>query len=408
MRPDLKDLIPKEEALSRILSAWMPTREMETVPLSEAAGRVLFEDQYANYNLPVVRASQMDGIAVKSAQFTEGIPDSSGWKYGEDYVRADTGDDFPDAFDTVIAIENVTLLENGGVILPEKINASKGFNVKPQGANVRKGSLVCPGGRLLSARELAAIAMGGIDSVPVVRRPRVAFLPTGSELVSVGTPLERGQNFDTNSILVGQLLQEMGAEAILHPIVKDDRKSLRAAMEELLPLCDILLVNAGTSKGGEDYCAGLLAEIGISLFHGVAAVPGRPISAAVAGDKLILNLAGPSFAAYYNMDWAVRPLICKALGMPVPERTRVKAVLSQPLHLPPFFSIMISLRLKKAKDSALAPYTAEPLSLRGSGAAGSAEALTADALYISALGEKSHSCGDVIEAELLRNPAEIS
>ncbi|MCC8162065.1 MAG: molybdopterin molybdotransferase MoeA, partial [Lachnospiraceae bacterium] len=323
------------------------------------------------------------------------------------------GDDFPDAFDAVIAIENVTLLENGGVILPEKINASKGFNVKPQGADVRKGSLVCPGGRLLSARELAAIAMGGIESVPVVRRPRVAFLPTGSELVSVGAPLERGQNFDTNSILVGQLLREMGAEPILHSIVKDERESLRAAMKELLPLCDILLVNAGTSKGGEDYCAGLLAEIGDSLFHGVAAVPGRPLSAAVAGDKLILNLAGPSFAAYYNMDWAVRPLICGALGVPVPERTRVRAVLSQPLHLPPFFSIMMSLRLKKADHYAPAPYTAEPLSLRGSSAVGSsavgsAEALTADALYISSLGEKSHNAGEVIEVELLRNPAELN
>ncbi|MCD8241128.1 MAG: molybdopterin molybdenumtransferase MoeA, partial [Lachnospiraceae bacterium] len=96
-------------------------------------------------------------------------------------------------------------------------------------------------------RELDASAIGGSENVAVVCRPRVAFLPTGSELVPVGSELKRGQNFDTNSILVGQLLREMGAEAILHPIVKDDRESLRAAIEELLPLCDILLVNAGTS-----------------------------------------------------------------------------------------------------------------------------------------------------------------
>jgi len=337
MRSDLKDLISKEEALKRMFAAWIPERETEMVQLTEADGRVLAEDQFANYNLPVVRASQMDGIAVRSVSFENGMPDTSQWMPGRDYVRADTGDDFPDDYDAVIAIENVEFLESGGIRLPEKINASRGFNVKPQGADVRKGSLLCGKGRILHATEMAAIAMGGMDTVPVVKKPRVAFLPTGSELVPMGASLARGQNFDTNSVMVCQMLRDMGAEPVLHPIVRDDRVSLANAMEELLPQCDILLVNAGTSKGGEDYCAGLLAEKGISLFHGVAAVPGRPISAAMVGEKPVLNLAGPSFAAFYNMDWAVRPLVCRMLGVPVPERARAKAILKRPFQVPPFF-----------------------------------------------------------------------
>ncbi len=408
MRSDLKDLISKEEALQRIFAAWTPSRETEILPITEANGRVLAEDQFAGYDLPVVRASQMDGVAVDSARFSDGVPDTSDWKPGVDYVRADTGDDFPNAFDAVIAVENVTFLENGGLRLPEKVNASKGFNVKPRGADVRKGSLVCEKGRLLHAAELAAIAMGGNSTVPVIKKPRVAFLPTGSELVPVDCAPERGQNIDTNSIMVCQMLRDMGAEPVLHAIVKDDRECLREAMEELLPQCDILLVNAGTSKGGEDYCAGLIGSLGESLFHGVAAVPGRPISAAMVNGKPVLNLAGPSFAAFYNMDWAVRPMICRMLGVPVPERVHVQAVLKQPLQMPPFFSLMAAIRLEKAGEGSAAPYVATPLSLRGPNAVGSAAALTADAVYVSALGERAHPAGEVIEVELLRNPAELA
>ena len=146
MRSDLKDLISKEESLKRMFAAWTPERKTEIVPLTEADGRVLAEDQFTKYNLPVVRASQMDGIAVRSASFANGMPDTSQWIPGRDYVRADTGDDFPDEYDAVIAIENVEFSENGGIRLPEKINASRGFNIKPQGADVKEGSLLCSAG----------------------------------------------------------------------------------------------------------------------------------------------------------------------------------------------------------------------------------------------------------------------
>lgn len=399
MRPDLENLISKEEALARLFDRWAPKQEAEVIPLAEAAGRVLATDQFAGYDLPVIRASTMDGIAVRSERFADGTPDTSHWKQGVDYVRADTGDDFDDAFDAVIAIENVKLLENGGIRLPEKINASKGFNVKPQGTDVRKGALLCGKGTVLTALDIAAIGMGGSAVVPVIRKPRVAFLPTGSELVPVGAPLQRGQNFDTNSLLVPQMLRDMGADPIAHAIVPDDPKRIASAFEELLPAADIVLVNAGTSKGQEDYCAKLLAERGEVLFHGVSAVPGRPMSMAIVEGKPVVNLSGPAFAAFYSMDWAVRAMVCRALGVSVPRRHAVQAILTQPLQIPPFFSVMSSVRLEQAEDGT---YYATPLVLRGPNSAGTAAALTADAVYASKLGEKTHAAGETIEVELLR------
>ena len=124
----------------------------------------------------------MDGIAVRSADFAEGMPDTSSWEPGKDYIRADTGDDFDDRFDAVIAIENVTFLPDGGLQLSPDTKVTKGSNVKPCGADVKKGTLLAQAGKRLTALDLAAIGMGGADCVTVRKKPVVAFVPTGSEL----------------------------------------------------------------------------------------------------------------------------------------------------------------------------------------------------------------------------------
>ena len=105
----------KEEALSLVFSKWHPNIQTETVRIENAFNRVIAKQYYSAHNVPVVRSSCMDGIAVKSERFTNGMPDTSNWVKGIDYVRADTGDDFPDEFDAVIKIEYVRFLDNGGI-----------------------------------------------------------------------------------------------------------------------------------------------------------------------------------------------------------------------------------------------------------------------------------------------------
>ncbi len=396
---DFSNLIRKEDALALLCRSWTPARGTETVPLEAAAGRVLAEDQLARFDQPVVRASAMDGVAVKSARFAGGVPDAAGWRCGTDYVRADTGDDFDDAFDAVVPIENVELLPDGGLHFHGELSVQAGTNVRPQGSNVKGGSLLVRAGTVLDAMALSAVAMGGMDAVPVVKRPRVAFLPTGSELVAPGQPLQRGQNYDSNSVLVRQMLLDMGAEPLMHPIVPDDPAQLKRAVGDLLARADILLVNAGTSKGGEDYCRAILQELWTPLFDGIAAVPGRPMNAGIADGKPVINLSGPSFAAFYSMDYMVRGLVCHALGIPVPERVRITARLTAPLRMPPMFSMMVPMELKQDAGG----YTAAPVALRGPGARGSAAALTAQAVYISQPGERPGEPGDEITVELLRS-----
>ena len=393
-------LPPKEEVMGKLFAAWTPRSEAETVPLAEAAGRVLAEDLEAKYNIPVVRASAMDGIAVRSEAFRDGTPDTAQWRLGVDYVRADTGDDFPDEFDAAIAIEQVTLLPGGGVKLEEGIEIRPGMNVRPSGSQLRQGDIVGRRGAVLTALDLAAIGMGGYDQVRVIRRPRVAFVPTGSELVPVGSALQRGQNFDTNSLMAAQMIRDMGGEPILRAITKDDPDRLRAELDRLLEEADIVILNAGTSKGGEDYCGRLLENSGALVFHGVAAVPGRPMGAAVLKGKPVLNLSGPALAAFYGMDWLVRPMVCRILGIPVPKRPTVQAVLTQTLHCPPLMSLLYMVELRPDENG---DYLATPLSIRGPHAVRSGTSLIAGGLYITTPGEPSHEAGETVTVELLRS-----
>ena len=399
MKPELGKMCTKAEALDLLFQRWSPAVEIERVPLGQAVGRVLAEDMVSQYNIPVVRASGMDGVAIPYALVKDGLPDTTVWRMGKEFVRADTGDDFDDAYDTVIPIERVTLLPEGGLTFEEGLEIQPGMNVRPAGSQLPKGVVVARKGTVLNALDVAAIGMGGYGEVPVRRRPRVAFVPTGSELVPCGSPLERGQNFDTNSLMAEQLLREMGAEPIISPIVRDEPGALRQVLEDMLARADVVILNAGTSKGGEDYCAALLGEHG-ALFHGVAAVPGRPMSMAVIQGKPVLNLSGPALAAFYGLDWAVRPIVCRFLGIPVPKRECVEAVLTAPLRMPPTMSSMNRMQVSVDPEGG---YLVTPRAFRGPGAVSAAEVMVSNGLYVSTPGEPDKAAGETITVELIRD-----
>ena len=167
-RPLTEKHISKEEAIKALMDAWKPEIRTEEIELIDADGRTLAEDLYAKYDQPVYRASRMDGIAVDSARFADGIPDTSEWKLGTDYVRADTGDDFPDEFDTVIPIEEVDIDENGKIIyISEDLRIKEGDSVRPRGSQIMEGDLLLEKDRIIRPVDLVSLAMGGISMVSV-------------------------------------------------------------------------------------------------------------------------------------------------------------------------------------------------------------------------------------------------
>ena len=392
---DFKNSKTKAEALGALFEKCAPQKQIEIVPISEAICRVPAQDIYSCNTLPFERASMMDGIAVSSGFFKNGMPDTTGWTEGKEYTRADTGDDFDDRYDAVIAIENVSYDELGRIKLNDELMVKEGTGVKKRGSLIKEGNCVLKDRMIIRPSDLAALALGGIDKVPVIKKPVAAFIPTGSELVPAGTKPHRGQNVDSNSIMAKYMLLEMGAEPLCYPIVKDNPKDIKAALEKSLKEADIIIINGGSSKGEEDFTTRVMKSCGEVLLHGVTAGPGRPMSLAVVQGKPVINLSGPSVAAYYGLDWCIRAIVSRFLGLPMIKRQRVTAVLTENMSCPKFISFLCKMNVEKAEDGT---YLAAPVPFK---TAGIGICLGTNGQFVSEIGEGDYKKGDAIDIELL-------
>lgn len=385
----------RAQVLETLFQQWNPTSKTETVPTQEALGRVLVRDQVSQVTIPVVRASAMDGVAVQSARFADGPPDTSGWRQGEDFCRADTGDDFDDRFDAVIPIEKARIDPDGRLRLRDAWPVRPEDGIRPRGSAIQAGELLAKRDRPLRSFDLACLAMGGVAQVEVYQAPRVAFLPTGSELVPLGAPVGRGNNIDSNSVLVQGLLTEMGATPLCHPIVPDRPEEVAAALDRALEEADVVLLNGGSSKGAEDFNARLLEERGSALFHWVAAAPGKPLCVALVDGKPVINLPGPPLAVFYAMDWCVRAVVHRLLHKPMPRRQTILGTLTEPIQAPADMEILCMMDVLPSPGG----YQVRQKPWRGGSIAGS---LGAGAVYITDLGREIRPAGEVLEVTLLR------
>lgn len=391
----MTSLPTRAQVLETLLQRWDPVSQTETIPVEAALGRVLTRDQYAQATIPVARASAMDGVAVCAVRFGQGMPDTAGWKLGVDFCRADTGDDFDDRFDAVIPIERVQISEKGQLTILGDMQVRPGDNIRPRGSAIRTGELVARKHRQLRPFDLACLAMGGIAQVEVYRRPRVAFIPTGSELVPLGAPVGRGQTIDSNTLLAQAMLTEMGAEPLCYPIVPDQPGALAEALEQALQAADILLLNGGSSKGAEDYNARLLEERGAALFHWVAAAPGKPLCVGLIQNKPVINLPGPPMAVLYGMDWCVRAMVHRLLHKPMPRRQTIQGILTEPIQPPKDMEILCMMEVQPTQEG----YLVKRKPWRGGSMA---DALGAGAVYVTELGRKVCPAGETLEVTLLR------
>lgn len=386
----------RNEALQDFFEEWQPDFISEYVPLDQAIGRITARDIYAEATLPVVRASMLDGIAVKSSNFVDGQPDTSTWKYGVDYVRADTGDDFDDAFDAVIKIEDVTFHEDGSISLDESpVKPMTG--VHSAGSTVTRGDLLLEANLPIRANDLAALISGGITMVPVCRKPRVAFIPTGSELIPAGVQPLRGQNIDTNSLMVKTMLEDYGAEPLIFPIVYDNEAALEEAFEKALSTADVVIINGGSAVGAEDFNIRLIEKRGKVVHHYIAAVPGRPMMLAVADQKPVIDLPGPTLAAYFGAQWCLQAVVARCLNVPARSPLTVQACATQDCSAPPQMDNIGMIHAERLADGT---YTATPIEFKKN----MMSALTANAQRVSPIGESGYRKGDIIEIELLRSP----
>ena len=396
--------IPLDEARRRFDEALRASGALDPVgteqlPLGESLGRVTAAPVWARISSPHYHAAAMDGAAVRAAA-TVGASETSPkpLRIGPDATWVDTGDPMPPEMDAVVMIEDIHDGRDGTIEILAAVAPWQ--HVRPMGEDIVATELVAPAGQRLRPMDLGAIAAAGHHDVEVRRRPRVAIIPTGSELVPVGTTPAPGAIIDFNSTMLAATATEWGAEATPYAIQADSLAGIRAAVETALDAADIVVVNAGSSAGTEDFTAAVTEELGELLVHGIAIRPGHPVVLGVARRKPLIGIPGYPVSAALTFELFVGPIVHAQLGLHRPAPATITATVPRKLVSPTGEDEFLRVKVGKVGDRTIAA----PLE-RGAGVIMSL--VRADGIARVPRFSEGLGAGAEVEVELLRDAEAI-
>jgi len=326
-----------DEAVGIITARVTPVRDIDTVALTQADGRVLASDLAAPLPLPPFTNSAVDGYAVASRDLPQGqaraftvtgrvqagASASEAIQPGQ-AVRIFTGAPMPEGADTVFMQEDVRIEDDGKVVLPAGLRS--GANVRPAGEDIPVGHAALAAGQRLRPQDVALAAAFGLTQLDVVRRLRVAVFSTGNELVSPGGSRAAAQLFDSNRFMLMAMLARLGCEVSDLGIIRDDRASLADALKKVAARHDLILTTGGVSTGEEDHVKAGVESVGKLVLWRMAIKPGRPVAMGIIGGTPFIGLPGNPVASFVTFVHVVRPTVLALSGarqqplLPMPVR----------------------------------------------------------------------------------------
>ncbi len=267
----------------------------------------------------------MDGLAVL-ADSTYGATESRPKKLviGKDAHPIDTGSPISRGTDAVVRIEDVHFLDKNEVEIEKAVYPRQ--NVRVIGEDLVAGEMILPENHRIRPYEMGALLAGGIWEVDVREKPKITIIPTGSEVVDPGSPLEEGNIIEFNSTILNGLAEEDGAQSYRSPILKDDLEILRSGLLHAVKESDVILIIAGSSAGRRDFTFKLLDDVGKILVHGVSIMPGKPTVLSLVQEKPVIGIPGYPVSAIIAYEQFVRPLVSALLGSGNSTRRQVKTV----------------------------------------------------------------------------------
>lgn len=425
--------IPLPEAISRLEEALAAANldgvlSQEQLPVDQSLlGRTLAEPVWAKISSPHYHAAAMDGFAVKAVETEGAVATQPVDLHVEDQaLYIDTGDPLPEFSDAVIPIENVEPIDSGGkpagdLRHPQMIRIRSAvtpwMHVRTMGEDIVASELVLPAGHKLRPIDLGVIAASGNSMVTVARRPKVAILPTGSELVPIGEEVASGEIIEFNSLVLAAQVEEWGGEATRLPITIDDLDLICESVRQAAQEHDLILINAGSSAGSEDFSAQVVEELGELFVHGVAVRPGHPVilGMIIAPEELansesgqgkkeftpVIGVPGYPVSAAITGELFVEPLIARWLGRTQSSPATLRATLTRKITSPAGDDDYVRVAVGKVGDRILAA----PLS-RGAGVITSL--VRADGLAVLPRGSQGLAAGSELVVRLYRSPDEIN
>jgi putative molybdopterin biosynthesis protein len=377
----------------------------ETIPTEESLGRVTAKPVFAEISTPTYHSAAMDGIAVR-AEKTYGTTERHPkiLEVGEDARWINTGQSIPPGFNAVIMVEKIHQIDESRLEILSP--AYPWQNIRKVGEDIVATQLLLPQNHRIRSYDLGAMISAGVFSIEAWRRPLVAIIPTGSELIhhrDLKNPSDLNTNriIDSNSLILAGLVRECDAVPMVHDIVPDLEEEIRSALEGALDSdAHLVLINAGSSAGSKDYTAHIIEEMGEVLVHGVAMMPGKPTILGCVKGKPVVGNPGYTVSATLSFQEFVRPLLYSLQGSRPPDRKTITVEPSRDLPSKLGIEEFLRVNIGRVGDKTVAT----PLPR----AAGSVTTLTRaeGIIRIPALSEGARQ-GEAIEAELLVSESEI-
>ncbi len=311
-------MISVEQAQATILSDLRAIDEVERIPLQDALGRVLAQDQHSRLNVPPADNSAMDGYALNTQSLK---PEGENWLplsqripaghapsplAANTAARIFTGSEIPAGANAVVMQEKCRE-EDGQVCVPEDI--ASGNNIRPKGQDIAEGDLVLPIGKRLKPQDLGLLASIGCSHVDVVKRIKVAFLSTGDELVEPGDALAAGQIYNSNRFTLKGLIEAMGFESVDLGLVKDTREDTERALKQAASLADCVITSGGVSVGEEDHVKPAVEALGELNVWKIAIKPGKPLAFGHVQGTPFFGLPGNPVSVLVTFAIMVRPYL---------------------------------------------------------------------------------------------------
>jgi len=396
IRP-MADLLPVDAARDTILAAVRPL-PAEDVPIAQALGRVLVQDVVAAGDVPPFRNSAMDGFAVHAGpagrrlrivgESRAGTPSPIPLAQGE-AIRISTGAAVPDGADAVVMVERTTSHDDGTVTVDA--DAPPAGNVRSAGDDMRTGTVAITAGTVLGPPALGVAVTAGCATVRCARRPRVALLATGDELVPPGEPLPPGGIHDSNAIALAGYVERCGGVVVSRTHARDTRQDTTDAVTAALTQADVVISTGGVSVGAHDHVKAALRAAGVQeLFWRVALRPGKPTWFGTRDEQLVFGLPGNPVSAMVTFLLFARPALLALQGAPaILPRERATLTVAVPRHAQRDEMIRVTLDGDRAT----------PTGPQGSHLVTSM--LAADALALIPMGEGELPVGSAVSVERL-------
>lgn len=364
----------------------------QVIPVQQACGRVTAQPVYAHICAPHYAASAMDGVAVAAGDTFGATETTPITLRPEQFTVLDTGDPIPQDKDAVIMVEDIVKNSDGSITIHAA--AAPWQHIRQIGEDVCAGEMILPAHMEVSPSAIGAMIAGGVLEIPVICKPLVGIIPTGDEIISPCADPRPGDIMEFNSSIFSAMLGQWGAETKTYPIVPDKFDEIKAAVALAAAECDLVILNAGSSAGREDFSARVIGELGQVLYHGIAMKPGKPAILGCMGAKPILGVPGYPVSGIIVIEELLKPLIEYWLKAPAAPVAMTMATLTRPVVSGLKYQEFIRVRMGYVGDRLMA----SPLS-RGSGVVSSF--MKADGILTVPQGTEGYETGEQVPVRLL-------